>query len=266
MGTWRIKACGARGGTSTDTDTVRGAYLEGDVTLTAGDILYIIVGQPGSTDISGKFCSGGGASAVLHGASFLSAVPLAVAGGGAGKGKYVISQGNAAGNTGEDAHAGSNNLTISTGGGFAGTTGKWKGSGGGALTAAGESNFGGNALIAESNTGGLGSVPGGFGGGAGADSTSGSGAGGGGGYTGGNGSNALNLISNYGGGGSSWFAGNAAFYVNETAEGYVDLTYNPQIPIIITQEPVYITTVLADLYASYISLTPNVKAMGICWK
>ena len=80
-GVYIIEAMGAQGGAKNSTIGGSGAYVSGEFTLTAGDVLDIVVGQRG-TDVTGSVHGGGGG-----GGSFVldaSKNPLIIAGGGGG--------------------------------------------------------------------------------------------------------------------------------------------------------------------------------------
>ena len=88
-GVFKIDARGAQGGTSTSTGGL-GATMVGDFTLTAGDVLWILVGQQGENGVSSVSPGGGG------GGSFVVRTPyttttsaILVAGGGTGGGAYT---------------------------------------------------------------------------------------------------------------------------------------------------------------------------------
>lgn len=192
-GTYRIEAWGAQGESADASYSGgRGARMRGDFSLTAGDTLDILVGQPGSQ----ASCNGGGG-----GGSFVrkGTFPLLVAGGGGGTRQSVGQNGCDAG-TAQQAGTGSggsawhgcalkSSTTIGNGGLLSDYS--W-GSGGGGWSRDGasdrrESGHGGRAFTNGGAGGGTASWTGygGFGGGgAGRGSC---GGGGGGGYSGGDG-------------------------------------------------------------------------------
>ena len=101
-GIYRIEADGAEGGQSLFGPTLggRGAIVRGEVSLTAGTKLYIIVGQKGgssnvefSSPGNGNEGAGGGGSFVAFGTSLAISTPLMVAGGGAGGTRPFIGAG-----------------------------------------------------------------------------------------------------------------------------------------------------------------------------
>lgn len=207
-GTYLIEAYGAQGA-SGDSSYVGGlgAYMSGEFSLTAGDVLYILVGQEGSGQSSGSNGGGGGGSFVVTSAG----TPLLVAGGGGGTRTSVSDngcdaltgeyggEGSASGMTGLCTATG----TVGDGGAVSG--GSW-GSGGGGFDGDGDADYtlgGGYAYV----NGGLGgynasgcgdTAVGGFGGGGSGQGCY--GGGGGGGYSGGEGGRVA-------GGGGSYNAG-----------------------------------------------------------
>lgn len=89
-GTYRITAIGAQGAAG-DIEWVggRGARIEGDFNLTAGQTLKLVVGQRGAGQSSVSNGGGGGGSFVVTSAN----VPLLVAGGGGGTRDDVLQNG-----------------------------------------------------------------------------------------------------------------------------------------------------------------------------
>lgn len=252
-GTYRIRAAGAQGGR--DSAAGRGAIVESDFSLNAGEVLRIVVGQKGTA--SGNYSGGGGGTAVaLY--RLGSFVPLIVAGGGGGT---VNNNPTSNGGTGEgDA------FTTNRGGPTPGNGSKydngydgdiadfWHGGGGGSwATDGGYGSIGlwcgwhqveGASLSSVAPIGGLSeqNILGGFGGGGGSGRDGGS-SGGGGGFHGGdaswvtsNGAFANGLANgggNFatfrgGGGGSYSLAGSYTFSANtssgNTGHGYVTVT------------------------------------------
>ena len=214
-GTYQIAAMGAKGGDVTyevGASGGQGASAIGEMLLSAGDVLVVLVGQPGVADTAhgsgnratdSRVAGGGGASFVAlergglqHGGNPL--VPLVVAGGGGGASGDDSYQDGYPGRQEEAGGTGGDGETLggSSGeGGQAGTLGGrasagggWHGNGQDAAmmtgNCGGQSIGGGRAL----NTGGMGGSPiyfnshGGFGGGGGGGNY---GGGGGGGYGGG---------------------------------------------------------------------------------
>lgn len=217
-GLYKIECWGAEGGAGNGGVGGKGAYRYGEMTLTAGDEIKIIVGQAGVRSGSGYEAGGGGGSFVYKQAG---TVLLCAAGGGGG---------------GSQSGPGANGVTTeagvaSPGGGGAGGTGGsggaqgWGAAGGGWLTmgAVGtwsptdytanrpgsaaspsgtfDTSAGGAQATGGQNTSGTAPSPvGGFGGGASAHGNSYTAGGGGGGYSGGGGANQA-----YGGGGGGSF-------------------------------------------------------------
>ncbi len=208
-GLYALEARGAQGANSGGF----GAYIRGEFSLTAGQVLKILVGQAGV--VIGSTSAGGG------GGSFISStinVPLLAAGGGGGRAQSSMTstQGMDASitttaNNGYSALNGQGAPYTTyigyggTGGSGASGTSPHGGNGGGFFTNGGTSTCGGyGSAFVNGGTGGAGCVSGadgGFGGGAGGGN---SGGGGGGGYSGGGGSwhNPTN-----GGGGASYNSG-----------------------------------------------------------
>lgn len=242
-GTYSFTVAGAQGGGAVEATGGLGAIVSGDLYLTAGTQLKIVVGGQGSTGDFGSGFGGGGG-----GASFIYLVgamdPYFVAGGGGGAGYYLVNGGDAvtgtggdpgqgdfggAGGTGGSGGAGGNYEGGNNGGGGGG----WLGNGGNGLGdtyllpyGAGLGGFG-----AFTFTGGLGNggdecctqfADGGFGGGGGGGYQ---GGGGGGGYSGGGGGDGQNTGG--GGGGSYLYASilNQALQSGaNTGNGYVLFT------------------------------------------
>jgi hypothetical protein len=204
-GVYTIEVWGAQGGDGSNGGL--GADIKGDVTLYAGTILKILVGQrPSSSATSG---GGGGGSFVTDNSNN----PLIIAGGGGGSLNSSSSAdpriNGQAGTSGANSLDGTG-IGGSAGAGGTGSSDGW-GGGGGGLT-----GNGGNAVNC-SGTGGTSFTNGGIGGGTCSASTGGfgggggthgntGGGGGGGGYSGGGGSD-QNLSVDYGGGGGSYNAG-----------------------------------------------------------
>jgi len=197
--TYSITALGAAGGISNSSTTSLGASIQGDVALTAGDVLSILVGQQGEGFGSGgdQVASGGGGTFVISGST-----PLMVAGAGAG-----VSGGN---NITAVRHATvsetANTSCSGDPGGSGGSGGSCsqsnQGGGGGGFSGNGANCYDDNHGRSYQNggRGGFGDTKaGGFGGGGGGGND---GAGGGGGYSGGGGSSSNCSWGNGGGGGS----------------------------------------------------------------
>lgn len=198
-GSYRITAAGARGGASAANVGGAGAVLSAVVTLNAGDVLKIAVGQQGSLNYNGNGGGGGGGSFV----TYANNVPILVAGGGGGASQYGsnffdgLTGSTTTSGTAVNFGSGGNGGTISSSG-----TG---GGPGGGFNTDGASNSYGNGGRAYLNgaSGALGHSSstigfGGFGGAGGAGFSAG---GGGGGYSGG-GPGPNSAASPAGGGGS----------------------------------------------------------------
>ncbi|HEY7726090.1 MAG TPA: hypothetical protein VH880_12195 [Anaeromyxobacteraceae bacterium] len=209
-GNYRIEAFGAQGHSATDNFLGgQGARVGGDFALTAGQVLQILVGQPGSR-VSAAQCNGGGGGGTFV-VDKATASALVVAGGGAGT-RVAASQNGCAGRVTDLGGLGSGTAagglpstptffacgprpagSAGTGGASSGG-GSW-GSGGGGMTGNGadDSPYGkGGLAFANGGAGGAGGGcgatsegPGGFGGGGAGDGCC--GGGGGGGYSGGEG-------------------------------------------------------------------------------
>jgi hypothetical protein len=135
-GTYDITAYGAQGGTSVNGNAGGlGAEIGGDFSLTAGEVLDIIVGGQGSGDLLGG--GGGGGSGV-----YVSGGPLLVVAGGGGGGGYSDT-----GGAGQLGQAGGNGSEV----GGTGGTGGAGGSSGGFFSAGG----GGGGLNSSGGTGGI---------------------------------------------------------------------------------------------------------------
>ncbi len=192
--TYRITAYGARGGNGSNGGTLggQGAKAQGDVSLTQGTQIKILVGQAGS-DGSSTSAGGGGGSFVTTSTNS----PLIVAGGGGG-GAGPNSTGTKSGKDASISTSGSAGYDgVASGGtggaGGASPGGAWSGASGGGLTGDGgpgreySADISGSGGKSFTNGGGGGAKGnlygsfGGFGGGGGATW----GAGGGGGYSGG---------------------------------------------------------------------------------
>jgi len=231
-GTYRITAKGASGGIYAGSSSIKGfpgagATVVGDISLTIGTVIKIVVGQKPTTtsNSSGNGSPGGGSSWVYTG-SIAGNGLIVVAGGGGGTGHGSSSSvaGNGKGgndantsnessngeNFGENARKGRGSEgNLGNGyGGKATVGGNYNGSGGGAgwlgdgQDESGGAN-GGDRFIGGTSPDGAHQY-GGFGGGGGSGGNGNAG-GGGGGYTGGGAGKTYSAVS--GGGGSSWGGG-----------------------------------------------------------
>ena len=241
-GTYTIEVWGARGGYSGYNTSVygKGTKMKSNHNLTSGEIIKILIGQPGSVNASTNYqynSSGGGGSFVWKSDASL---PLVVAGGGGGGSTSSSYHSNLDANVGESGHAGidtggnntqSNGGTNGSGGegsGYtyqAGAGGGWLSDGGGGHSRCNYPVSGGSGIYNNGGAGGEGgnhqgggtNYYGGFGGGGGASGACGtSGSGGGGGYSGGGVGN--NCCYAMGGGGGSYNTGSNQY--NSTTLGY----------------------------------------------
>ncbi len=233
-GVYDITAFGASGGGSGSKTGGGGAEIGGNVTLTAGEVLEIVVGGAGGS--GGSYGGGGGGSFVLEDNDG-TLTPLVIAGGGGGAtyngngspGLTTTYGGNGGGN---GSGAGGTNGNGGGGGYYAGAGG---GGGGGFLTGGGEAvrgsngnHYAGGQSLQAGAAGGRGVAgyyggyygSGGFGGGGGGGSD---GGGGGGGYSGGGGG--AGARARAGGGGGSFDAGTNQVLVSgeNTGNGYVTI-------------------------------------------
>jgi gliding motility-associated-like protein len=228
-GPYRIEAYGAQGGFGAGNPGGAGAQMVGEFTLTAGTVLYVLVGQMGGSQVlvqANSSGAGGGGSFV----TYTNNIPLVVAGGGGGGG---LGQAGLSGTTslnGTQSLGTSGFGGINGGGGGAGLGGTAGtnllaggsgtscsyGSGGGGFYTPGGNNCFGNPTWATGGSsylsGGFGGpaqtafagVSGGFGGGGGTGHR----ASGGGGWSGGGGDGNLNNnLGLSGGGGGSYNIG-----------------------------------------------------------
>jgi collagen type I/II/III/V/XI/XXIV/XXVII alpha len=210
-GLYNFTVDGAQGGLSQHFTLTggMGAAVSGDINLTAGTVLEIVVGDAGTSAFYGG--GGGGGSYIIETFNGTSPVNdiLAVAGGGGGGssngfggGAMAAPTGGPGGHGGTGGAAGAPGTGVydgGGGGGFTGGAGASTGSVGGTGTTTETSFAGGAAGVTPQN----GSGAGGFGGGGGGGY---SGGGGGGGYGGGGGGGAFTAGANGGGGGGSYLA------------------------------------------------------------
>ncbi|MGE6353790.1 gliding motility-associated C-terminal domain-containing protein [Flavobacterium sp. NPDC079362] len=260
-GNYRINASGARGGNSSANTYVGGfgANMTGEFTLTAGDVIKVLVGQAGITGGSddGYYLGGGGG-----GGSYitLNSALLMAAGGGGGAG---VGESNLNGFNGNPALSGTSGNTANGtngrpngtpgSGGNGGTASAYYGGGGGAgwLSNGGNMTSGmtclGGLSFSNNGTGGTGGTfnsnaggNGGFGGGGGG----GFGGAGGGGYSGGAaGTHGAANNATAGGGGGSYNSGR-----NQTNVAGVNSGNG--------------SVIITNLYSASISQTANVVCSG----
>ena len=242
-GTYDITAYGGQGGAGAyGVAGGLGAEIGGEFTLTAGEVLEIVVGGMGDTGGGRNGGGGGGGGSFVFEVSGTTLTPLVVAGGGGGEGSYHYAGG--MGVTGGDGSAGgASGLGLSmggaggvSGGGGGGGYGSndigiYGGAGGGGSGLRGGGSFGGGYARYTGGgggsgfiggAGGFGAGDGGFGGGGGGGGYNYGGGGGGGGYSGGGGGG----YGASGGGGGSFDAGmNPIGVAGEHAgDGLVTLT------------------------------------------
>ena len=244
-GTYSFIVAGAQGGTGNGTVGGSGNIISGNVNLTNGDQIYIVVGQIGgsSTYMGG---GGGGTFVFLNSASNY----LFAAGGGGGSsqaGQGAAGQTNPSGSAGQNSGGAggaggtngagggggrdkNNTVTSPSGSNVTGvgatpsTTTQAGGGGGGAIGAITTLTFtGGAGGTGGSLTGGVGGFGGG--GGAGSGAGGGGGGGGGGGYSGGGGGGGSTGSGGVGGGGgsnvSALVTGSNLAYGTNPGTGYV---------------------------------------------
>jgi hypothetical protein len=226
-GPYRIIAAGAGGGDANQYGG-RGRIVQGDIILTQGTVIQVLVGQKGgNNDISS---GGGGGSYVVDNLNS----PIIIGGGGGG---YLDPNGVNGPEPDSDANYTTGGQNSNDGTGFGGTNGSggtgtndgWGGGGGGMTSDGTDASYcsptGGKCFV----NGGQGGntcndVVGGFGGGGGTHGNSGGG-GGGGGYSGGGGSS-QNQNNAVGGGGGSYQSNSMTNLVDgglNTGDGYVTI-------------------------------------------
>lgn len=248
-GDYVVEAWGAQGGfawlyqTSTVNPGGKPAKVEGVLSLTAGHVIQILVGQKGVDNPIDTRAGGGGGSTVIYNSTTSELLLVAGAGGGAGgyqelDNKHAPASANGNAGTRNDAGAGGT-------GGHGGGNGNHSGGGSGWLSNGSSGNAEGGFRFLEGGSGGkcyngddddpsTGSTNGkngGYGGGGGAYA----GGGGGGGYSGGGGGGWS--YSGDGGGGGSWCvdtnatitAGTSTDTPDLDGHGYVAITPPPHM-------------------------------------
>jgi hypothetical protein len=282
-GVYRIQAAGAQGGNGG-----KGMDVQLATTLTAGEVIRILVGQPGVSGGTWAVGSGGGGTFVVRGTQ-AAPIPILIAGGGGGYGYNGGSNVNASPTT--SGRAGGNGIEAVYGneigiGGINGNGGGGgAGSGGGGLLTNGGLGWGGDGGLSFVNGGMGGSdtsvspgeknaiLVGGFGGGgATISSTFNVGGGGGGGYSGGGaGGGGFNTYRAGGGGGSFGITALTNNGAINTGPGRVMITSLVSQPLlkqfaapVKASEPVY-TTVSANSYTASMTYTvaPGVTAVNL---
>ncbi|NVO03994.1 MAG: hypothetical protein HXX09_14960, partial [Bacteroidetes bacterium] len=236
-GTYKIEAYGAQGGAIGGYSGGLGAKMSGEFSLTAGDVIRIVVGQVGIG--VGMGAGGGGGSFVIKSPFNTNASILVIAGGGGGASSYTPNNGyggltgtsggttNYPGGTstgcygyGTGGSSGNGGLEgcAAAGGGFFGngTDGGHQAGGGVSFT---------NGSNGGTSTNGSGFTHGGFGCG-GAGSPSNGYGGGGGGYSGGGGGGWTGTYAGIGGGGGSYNSGASQINTagNHSGNGQVIIT------------------------------------------
>ncbi len=233
-GIYTIEAVGAGGGSATSYTSYpgRGALINGTFSLTAGQVIQILVGQRG---VNGTIEGGGG------GGTFVvldDNDPLIVAGGGAGtygsdsnRATYADASNESSGRAGEGTSTGGTGGN----GGSAGASGNGA-SGGGGLTGNGGDGTSTSSYGLSFTDGGTGGAAcssgtagaGGFGGGGGSEHCYYGSAGGGGGYSGGGGGGTSSAS---GGGGGSINNGTDQTNIagDNSGNGYVSITFTGSV-------------------------------------
>jgi hypothetical protein len=192
-GDYVMTARGARGGyawldnTSTANPGGYGTSMSGTFALTAGDVIRLMIGQPGENNPTSQRGAGGGGATFVYNAT--TNTLLLIAGGGGGAGQYSSSGKNA--NIGSSGSAGTiGNFGAGGSAPSGGNAGQYSGGGGG---------YSGNGVSSGYATGGLSYTSGGTGGALSNDGVYGGYGGGGGSYAGGGGGGGYG-----GGGGGGW--------------------------------------------------------------
>jgi len=284
-GDYSIEVFGAQGGNDTfdGENGGLGSRMKGDFSLTAGQVIRILIGQQGENlrvNVNNAAPGGGGGTFVWDPTNLTQ--PLIVAGGGGGASGYGITSRNASSSLNGNNSSTNSNGGLSGNGGRTNTGGSsyWAGSGAGWLTdgTGGNNATNYNYLPGTSGAqggrrplnGGIGGVrwndgndeggDGGFGGGGGGGSDN-MGTGGGGGYSGGGGAS-LASGSGTGGGGGSFNSG--INQVNTTGAN------TGMGSVVITQlcDPIYIITTpgTSVIVGTMVTLTgTSINGGGITW-
>lgn len=226
-GTYRILAAGARGGDGATPTNTRGfgVYMQGDFSLTASEVLKIVIGQAGQdSDLSTANNGGGGGGGTFVTRSNNSILVIAGGGGGGDSDSGTSRGGN--GQTGSSGQ-GSQESTVTFSGGSGGSGGggaaPLAGGGGGGYS--GNGTNGGIAFLNGANGSSANGRFGGFGGGGPGASGSGGAGGGGGGYSGGGaGQTGIGGGGGGGGGGSLNNGSNQSNGSTNNGPGFVTLT------------------------------------------
>jgi hypothetical protein len=213
---YNFAVTGAGGGSSSGYLGSYGATISGNINLTAGTLINIVVGGVGYSGVGTNGGGGGGGTFIYIDQSN----PLMIAGGGGGAGSRQIGSAASLGTSGVSGAPGGSGGQNGLGGSASG------GSGGAGFFGDGGGLAGGSSLLDTTPfAGGVGmTTNGGFGGGGGTDNQ---GGGGGGGYSGGAGGR--NYIGGGGGGSfSSTSFSNISGSVANSSNGYFTLTAVPE--------------------------------------
>lgn len=214
--TYQFNVTGAGGGSSSGYLGSYGATISGNINLTAGTLINIVIGGVGYSGVGSNGGGGGGGTFIYIDQSN----PLMIAGGGGGAGSRKIGSGASLGTQGVNGDPGGIGGQNGLGGSPSG------GSGGAGFFGDGTGHAGGSSSInATPFAGGVGyTTYGGFGGGGGTDNQ---GGGGGGGYSGGAGGR--NYIGGGGGGSfSSTSFSNISGSVANSSDGYFNIQSVPE--------------------------------------
>jgi hypothetical protein len=214
--TYQFNVTGAGGGSSSGYLGGYGATISGNINLTAGTLINIVIGGVGYSGVGSNGGGGGGGTFIYIDQSN----PLMIAGGGGGAGSRTIGSGASLGTSGVNGNPGGIGGQNGLGGSPSG------GSGGAGFFGDGTGHAGGSSLInATPFAGGVGNTTyGGFGGGGGTDNQGGAG---GGGYSGGAGGR--NYIGGGGGGSfSSTSFSNISGSVANSSDGYFNIQSVPE--------------------------------------
>ncbi|MFH1723779.1 MAG: thrombospondin type 3 repeat-containing protein, partial [Elusimicrobiota bacterium] len=264
-GKYRIEALGAEGGTGYVSQWAggKGAKMSGEFSLTAGDVVNIVVGQRGTDGRSSESAGGGGGSFVYAGSIGGSGLLIAAGGGGGGG-----EENTAAGADGTTAEQGTDGLGAPTGTAGAGGSGSSYGTGGAGWNSDGGDGSGANTGGDRWNGGTFQSSPpdgnGGFGGGGAGEYSD--GGGGGGGYSGGSASNSSTRTTWGGGGGGSYNAGITQDNVAgvQTGHGKVMITMLSKGPVPMNAGTPFYTTSQNPQTKAEVSCLGNMQGPSSC--
>ena len=163
-GTYEITAYGAQGGEGSVSPSYRGgggagglgAMMQGEFTLTAGEVIIIVVGQEGEDGIGNSNCGGGGGGGSFVWKEQNTELLIAAGGGGGGPRSGWSSNSTIHGTTSTTGQT----PPIANGYGYVAGAGGTNGSGGGAATSGGSSSCGycgagGAGWLSDGGAGGL---------------------------------------------------------------------------------------------------------------